>query len=152
MSKDRTIEELVRVFHDGDKMTDYELSIFHGHCSEIASKLREMGPEYRILANHAGENARITHEYMVARGIKSDIPFIAKVVSLHELIGAGLFHADTEKKTAYFVAPGYVIRETDGARIQGFEQNGTDFAVYYYTAVTNVPIDKKMFIVYRIIE
>ncbi len=149
----RTIRELVEVYHNGDKMTDDELIAFNKHMSTVSSVLDELGPEYRIHANHARDITRITGEYIVARGIATGITNLTPTVSLHQLIAAGAFHIEDESEPGGVVADGFVVRDGYDQKIEGWAMVGKEFYVQYRTTDASVdPDDERCFVIFKVEE
>ena len=147
----RTIRELVKVYHNGDKMTDDELVDFNEHMTTTTELLENLGPEYRIHANHTREIARNTLGFMKVRHVEGSNPIVARPVSLKELIDAGVvFESSDEKEESGVVAEGYVVRDSDDDRLECYtlEPNG-EYSVGYRTSGGCIDGDEKCFVVFK---
>ena len=144
----RTMRELVQAYRDGDKMTDEELVAFNKEMTHVTSLLSNLGPDYKIHADHTREIARITAGYIQARDLTPEPIIVARPVSLNQMVSAGVFEGDDDAEDdAGTVTPGYRVIDDDGDKVEGWAQVGREFYVQYRTSDGTVDPDEKCFVV-----
>ena len=68
----RNIKESYNAYKNGDPLTNIELGLFVNHMKRTTKHLDDLGPEFRIMANHCREVTRRNQGYLDAREAKND--------------------------------------------------------------------------------
>jgi hypothetical protein len=143
------IKESYDAYKNGYKLDDDELTRFTGHMELTTQQLDDLGPAFKIVADHCREIARRNRGYMFARRLKH-LTYSSKF-SLNELISHGVFEHDGGEDDCGVVDPKLTIRDSHDNKMESYAIRSRDgnFYVQCTGGDAQVDPDEKDFVLFK---